>query len=302
MQLRDIEYVVTIAECGSFSKAAEKLYISQPALSQSIKRLETELGVSLFARKRGSIVLTHPGIHFLADARQIMQLSGHIRKQMSVFQGVEQGELNIGFTPLFGRYYFAEAYRRFHNEHPGIEVNAFENRSDILEEMIASGGIDLALLPLPMLNQDLSCETILSEETFLAVPASHPINGLVKKEPDGFGRINMEYFKDDDFILLHSGQRLRKLGMEACRAAGFEPHIAFETGYVDTANALVSAGVGVSFIPYMIFSTRNNNGGNEYYHINGINAERIMVAAYDKSVPLSPAATAFMETMKKLYN
>ena len=78
MQLRDIQYVVTIADMQSFSKAAEALYISQPALSQCIKRLEADLGVALFARKRKHVLLTRAGELFLQDARQILQLSSHI--------------------------------------------------------------------------------------------------------------------------------------------------------------------------------------------------------------------------------
>ena len=104
MQLRDIQYVVTIADMQSFSKAAEALYISQPALSQCIKRLEADLGVALFARKRKHVLLTRAGELFLQDARQILQLSSHITSQMENLHVLKQGKLHIGMTPLFGRF------------------------------------------------------------------------------------------------------------------------------------------------------------------------------------------------------
>ena len=88
-------------------------------------------------------------------------------------------------------------------------------------------------------------------------------------------------------------------GMSACRAAGFEPRIVFETGYVDSANVLVGAGIGISFIPYMIFSTRLDNKGTVYYHINGINATRNLVAAYEDSSLLSHAAQAFIRITRE---
>ena len=100
--------------------------------------------------------------------------------------------------------------------------------------------------------------------------------------------------------MLYPGQRLRQLGTDACRAAGFEPHIVFETSYVDSANALVATGIGVSFVPYMIFATRKDNGGVVYYHINGINATRNLVAAYEDASQLSPAAKAFIRITRDL--
>lgn len=300
MDLRTIEYIVEIANSGSFSKAAETLYISQPGLSQAVKSLEKELGVILFARKRGHVVLTHAGMLFLNDAKQILQTCGHLKKQMALINTGESGELKIGFTPLFGHFYFAKAYKAFKEKYPNINVICHEDTSATLEAKLAAGIIDCALLPLPLRNPNIQYEQIITEETFLAVPSTHEINKHIQKESDGYGRIEMAQFRDDDFIMLSPGQRLRELGYEACKAAGFEPNIAFETKYVDTANALVAAGVGISFIPYMIFASRKDNGGNEYYHINGINAERILVAAYDRSISSMAPVQAFIDTIKSI--
>ena len=300
MQLRDIQYVVTIADKHSFSLAAEALYISQPALSQAIKRLEEELGLPLFARKRKRIALTQAGELFLQDAREILQLSNHITAQMEGLQSLKEGRLHIGMTPLFSRFYFAPAYRTFHAMYPSIEITVCEESSSALERRLAAGQFDFALLPLPIKNEAFQYEQIVSEETFLAVPEEHRINRMLQPPPDGaFGRVDMEFFKDDGFIMLYPGQRLRELGMSACRAAGFEPRIVFETGYVDSANVLVGAGIGISFIPYMIFSTRLDNKGTVYYHINGINGTLNLVAAYEDSSLLSHAAQAFIRITRE---
>ncbi len=301
MQLRDIQYVVTIADTQSFSRAAEALYISQPALSQSIKRLEADLGVTLFARKRKRVLLTRAGELFLQDARQILQLSSHITAQMENLHALKQGRLHIGMTPLFGRFYFASAYNAFHTLYPGVEITVHEATSISLERLLAAGKIDIALMPLPFADDTFQYEEMVSEETFLAVPPDHHINSLMPPMSEGeFGRVDMGLFRDDDFIMLYPGQRLRQLGVDACRAAGFEPHIVFETSYVDSANALVATGIGVSFVPYMIFATRKDNGGVVYYHINGINATRNLVAAYEDAAQLSPAAKAFIRITRDL--
>ena len=301
MQLRDIEYMVTIADKQSFSQAAEALFISQPALSQSIKRLEEEIGVALFARKRKKVLLTRAGELFLQDARQILQLSSHLRTQMENVQSLKQCSLCIGMTPLFGRFYFAQAYNTFHALYPNVVITVQEQTSIALEHPLAAGKIDLALMPLPFVSNKFQYEEMVSEETFLAVPSDHRINRIMPHIPAGeFGRVDMAFFREDAFIMLYPGQRLRELGMDACRDAGFEPNIVFETSYVDSANALVAAGIGISFIPYMIFATRSDNGGAVYYHINGLNATRNLVAAYEDLHQLSPAAKAFIRIARDL--
>jgi len=301
MQLREIQYVVTIADKSSFSQAAEELYVSQPALSQAIKRLEDELGVVLFARKRGKVALTRAGELFLQDGRQILKLSSHIAKQMDDVLTLKQGNLHIGMTPLFGRFYFAQAYSVFHKLYPGVSINVSEDSSVALEDQLATGKVDVALLPLPLANENFVYEQLMSEETFLAVPGDHRINRLMPRPPAGeFGRVDMAFFRDDDFIMLYPGQRLRGLGMDACRAAGFEPRIVFETHYIDSANALVAAGVGISFVPYMIFASRAGNGGAVYYHISGIHATRNLVAAYGKGDRISHAAKEFIRILQEL--
>ena len=172
MQLRDIQYVVTIADMQSFSKAAEALYISQPALSQCIKRLEADLGVALFARKRKHVLLTRAGELFLQDARQILQLSSHITSQMENLHVLKQGKLHIGMTPLFGRFYFAQSYNAFHTLYPNIEITVHEATSISLEHLLAAGKIDIALMPLPLADKTFEYEEMVSEETFLAVSST----------------------------------------------------------------------------------------------------------------------------------
>lgn len=301
MQLRDIEYVVTIAEKKKFSLAAEALFISQPALSQAIQKLEAELGVSLFTRKRTEAILTEAGRLFVEDGRKILEHSTHIKKQMHKIQNLEAGKLTIGITPLFGQFYFSDPYIKFRKIYPHIDITIMEDISESLERQLSMGKFDFILLPLPIRNTHFDYLTVVSEETFLALPKKHPINGLIPPGKDGYCHITMHHFRHDPFIMLRPGQRLRTIGMEACRLADFEPDIVFETSYINTANALVSAGLGISFIPYMIFSTRNDNGGNVYYHIDGMDTRRTLVAAYEKGGTLTPAAKAFIKILLECY-
>ena len=155
MQLRDIQYVVTLAETLNFSKAAKALFISQPALSQSIRRLEDELGVTLFSRRNNAVELTRAGELFLEDGQKILQLSSHLKRQMEDIQKLKQGKLCIGITSLFGRFYFPKIYQVFRKLYPGVEILISEDTSENLEALILRGKIEFAILPLPLLMKSV---------------------------------------------------------------------------------------------------------------------------------------------------
>ena len=295
MQLRDIQYVVTLAETLNFSKAAKALFISQPALSQSIRRLEDELGVTLFSRRNNAVELTRAGELFLEDGQKILQLSSHLKRQMEDIQKLKQGKLCIGITSLFGRFYFPKIYQVFRKLYPGVEILISEDTSENLAALILRGKIEFAILPLPLLSESLAYEPIVEEETLLAVPPGHPINRHMPEPPQGeFNSVDIGQFQNDDFIMLYPGQRIRTLCIHACREAGFEPHIVFETRNTDTVCGLVSAGMGVGFIPETISRTQSEQCRAVFYRIREMKANRKMVAAYHRTDGLSCSAQEFI--------
>ena len=302
VQLRDIQYVVTLAEELNFSKAAKTLFISQPALSQAIKRLEDELGVTLFSRRNNTVELTRAGELFREDGHKILQLSNHLKRQMEDIQKQKQGKLCIGITSLFGRFYFPKIYQVFRKLYPGIEILVSEDTSEGLEALILRGKIEFAILPLPLLSNQLVYEPIVEEETLLAVPPGHPINQHMHTPPMGeFNCVDIGQFQDDDFIMLYPGQRIRTLCIQACRAAGFEPHIVFETRNTDTVCGLVSAGMGVGFIPETISRAQSEQCRAVFYRIREMKANRKMVAAYYHAESLSHSALEFIRIAHDIF-
>jgi LysR family hydrogen peroxide-inducible transcriptional activator len=300
MQLRDIEYVVAIATHKSFSKAAESLYITQPALSLGIKRLEEKCGFKLFDRKRSETTLTREGEIFLQNAHLIVQLLDQLKSQMKDIQTLRGGKLTIGVTSLFARFYFADTFKLFKTLYPDITILVSENSSTGIEQSLTAGVIDLALMPLPFSAGEFEHEELVSEETFLAVPPTYPSTPSMTENPLEYGTVSLSDFKSAAFILQTQGQRLREIASQACRDAGFTPTIVFETQSVDAANALVAVGIGVSLIPSMIFKTRKNNHGVRYYHIDDVNVSRRIVAAFNDRKSLSPAAQAFINVAKSV--
>lgn len=300
MQLRDIEYVIALAEYKSFSKASESLCITQPALSLGIKRLEKEYGFKLFIRKRKESILTREGELVFRDAKLIAQMHKHLDSQMRDIKSHNIGKLNIGITSLFARFYFANIYKLFKTLYPAIEVVVKENNSVAIEHSLTAGMFDIALMPLPFSSNTFEYEELVNEETFLALPPRFPSTSTMKEISGEYGYVNLADFIDAKFIFQVQGQRLREIADQACSKIGFIPNIVFETQSIDAANALVAADIGVSFVPSTIFKTKKNNYGVRYYHINDINISRRIVAAFNSSQNLSPAAKTFINVAKSV--
>ena len=297
MQLRDVEYVCTLAEHGNFSRAAKVLYVSQPALSQAIKRLEEQLGVTLFIRRKNAVTPTRAGELFLASGQQMMALSRLIERQMLEVQGLKQGRLELGLSALICRAYLPQVLPVFRRLYPNIALDIAEMSSYDLEEQLHRRKIELAVLPLPLADKGLDHTYILTEETLLAVPKSHRINQLMPQPREGeLNTVSLSLFSQDPFIVQFPYQRMRTLSDEACRMAGFEPIIAFETQMTDTVNALVSTGMGVGFIP----RTTNLNPGVVYYRMSNRIMDRKIVAAYVRGQYLSHAAREFIQVFQEV--
>ena len=301
MNLKDIEYMIKIAEKKKFSTAAKELYITQPALSQTIQKLENELNVKLFARKRNGVILTDAGRLFLQDAQTILYHLECLKRNMQNAGSLEVRTLRIGIAPLLSQFYFASPLIMYQKKYPNIELSIVEDLFDPLFEELLADRVDLLFVALPDEKGSFEFEPILTEEIFLAVPKEHPMNQWTIPTADGYAHANLQDFKNDSFIMVNVGQSLRTMGIDACRRAGFEPKIVFETGYINTANSLVSAGIGVSFIPYMIFSTRKNNGGNIYYHIDGAEMHWNIAVVYKDRNTLPFAAKEFIQILKECY-
>lgn len=300
MQLRDIEYVVSIAEAGSFSKAAILLYTSQPALSKSILRLEDELGVKLFIRHNNKTSLTRAGELFVEDAHKVLLLSAQIKKKMEDIQQNNDGRITFGISQYNGQIYFSKILLEFKNRYPNIKLNVVEDFSSNLERELLSGNLDFAMFTLPICSDDLKYEHLFYEEMLLAVPPDHPVNTTVKSEPGQFGTVKLSNFKDDNFILMKPKHRLRAIENSLFRQAGFEPKIVFESRSSDTIQSFVTGGIGLGFISAAMQRNTPAEWQSSYFHLEDVDANRDHVIAYNKNGYLSHASIAFINLAKEL--
>nr|WP_255570415.1 LysR family transcriptional regulator [Cohnella sp. CFH 77786] len=291
-------YAIQIANERNFSRAAEKLHIAQPSLSQQLSKLEKELGVLLFKRSTNSVELTHAGTVFVNRAQQIVDMTEQLRREMEDLADLRKGRVVVGSVPVTGAHVLPDVLPAFRAAYPDIEIVLIEETSKRLEELTVSGSTDVCLLSLPIDDPALAYQPVIEEEICLAVPPDHPLASQAGGQPVPIGSLSKE-----PFILLKKGQGFRAIAHQLCVSAGFDPRVVFESGNIDTVQALVAAGMGIAFVPRMITRSDWNGRAPVYLHLEG-RPTRTLVIAYRKGRYLSNAAEAFIDvftrTLKKI--
>ncbi|MER6829870.1 LysR family transcriptional regulator [Streptosporangium sp. NPDC000563] len=287
MQLQQLAYFVAVAEARHFTQAAERMRVAQPSLSKQIKALEAELGASLFSRARGNVTLTPAGEALLPLARRMLADAETARSEVGELVGLRRGRVRLGATPSLCAGLLADALARFHHAYPGIELFVEEGGSRDLVRTLARGQLDLALIIMPLHNDDpaLVTEEILRENLVVASPSDdHP------RKP--YARI--EELRRRPMVMFRRGYDLREATLSACRQAGFEPMFAVEGGEMDAVLRFVEAGLGVALVPSMVLDGRPGLAGTP---LAPPGLRRTIAIAHRKDVEPTRAAQAFRATL-----
>ena len=304
MQLKDIEYVSAVASEKNFSAAAEKLFISQPALSQAIKRLENELGVVLFNRSTSSVQLSSAGELFLAEGETLLRLSHQLKQHMANLAAQKSGSIRIGISTFYSSYYLARILPAFRSLHPGIRISIVEGKSHELESMAVREEVDFSLIPMPLDQPELvRCHILHQEQILFAIPADSPLRSQLHVSMSlDFHVIDLSCASQEPFIFLHRDQRFYATALRLCQDAGFSPDIACELTNWDAINALIGSGAGVGFVPELV-TQRNLKDVPVPIYCRIVNqlVTRPYVIAYKKERELSPAASDFLEFIQALF-
>ncbi|MGP2442067.1 LysR family transcriptional regulator [Streptomyces sp. JW3] len=241
MELRQLEYFVAVAEERNFTRAAERVHISQSGVSAQIRQLERELGAELFDRSARTATLTVAGKAALEHARAALAAAGAVGRAVGEVTGLIRGRLTVGMvvgctvTPLF------DALAAFHGAHPGVEIALLEDNSDRLVAGVRAGTLDVALVGTATAAPDgLEALTIISERLVAAVPAGHP---LARRS-----RIALADLVAHPLVCMPSGTGLRTAFDRACAAHGLRPSIALEAGAADAVAGLAARGLGVAVL------------------------------------------------------
>ncbi|WP_028610589.1 LysR family transcriptional regulator [Paenibacillus harenae] len=291
MELRQLNYVIQIAHEKNFSRAAEKLHIAQPSLSQQLSKLEQEIGVLLFRRTTNSVELTQAGQVFVEKSQGILDAVEQLKQEMDDMAQMRRGRLVVGTLPITGSHILPLVLPVFGAQYPQIEVVLVEDTTAKLEQLTASGGTDLSLLSLPLIDHSLAYEPFLEEEICLAVPPRHPL--AERDDP-----IEIADLRDEPFIVLKRGQGFRQITVDLCEQAGFQPRIVFESSNIETIQSLVAGGMGIAFVPQMLTRVRGADFVPRYLSLRS-KPTRTLVIASRKGRYLSKAADAFIRTLNK---
>jgi DNA-binding transcriptional LysR family regulator len=242
-ELRHLRYFMMVAEELHFGRAASRLCIAQPPLSQQIQQLEKMVGFALFIRSSRSVQLTPAGQHFLEDVRELFSsLDRSVAEAKRIANG-ETGRLRIGFvgTAAFG--VLPAAMRAFREERPEVEVTLRELVTARQAQALREGRIHVGLARPGIKTEDIVCEPVLTEPLIAALPAGHPLADQQE--------IALEQLADAPFILFPRLPRpsYGDFLLEACAAAGFKPRVVQETSEIHTAIGLTAGGLGVTLLP-----------------------------------------------------
>jgi DNA-binding transcriptional LysR family regulator len=251
MDLQRLRYFIVVAEERHITRAAARLGMAQPPLSQQIRILEKELGTRLFDRLPRGVALTPAGEVLLEDARALLDAADRVSQRARRVGAGAEGELVGGFTtsaalhPLVPR-----LLRTFHQAHPAISFDLHESNAAELTEGVLTQRLDFAIVRAPVSRPStLSFIDLGSERLLLALPSNHHFS--LSKSRSGIAKIEIASLADQNFILVRrrAAPGLYANIIEACRLSGFEPRIVAEVGRMLTNLNLVAAGIGISCVP-----------------------------------------------------
>lgn len=243
MELRHLRYFVTLAEELHFGRAAERLHIAQPPLSQQIRQLEGELGFELFYRTKRNVQLTEAGHVFLGEVQQIMrQLQQAIQVGRQTNRG-EIGQLVVGFVSSAAYNILPTILRTFRSCVPSVSIELHELTTDQQLEWLREGRMDVGLLRPPVEENRFNCETIFQESLMVALPEAH----LLASQSN----VCLTSLANEPFILFPRilAPGLYDLIISLCQQAGFSPKVAQEAIQMQTIVSLVAAEMGVAIVP-----------------------------------------------------
>jgi LysR family transcriptional regulator, carnitine catabolism transcriptional activator len=284
MELRQIEYVVGVVEHGGFTRAATALHVTQPALSEGVARLESELGVTLFHRVGRTPVLSAAGEAFLEPARRLLRDREVITTSVAAVVGLDAGRLDLVALPTLAIEPLAPLVGRFRQRHPGVVVHVEQpEEDDAVADRVRSGRSEIGLTDLPIDEPGLVTERLLTQELVAVFAPSSPLAGR--------RRITMKDLTDIPLVMTPPGTPMRRRIDTAFADVEATPTLAVETEQRDAIVALVLAGAGSSILPSPLAAAARAAGAVTIALSPRLRRD---VGLVWREGPLSPAANAFI--------
>jgi LysR family hydrogen peroxide-inducible transcriptional activator len=243
MNLRDLRYLIALADLRHFGRAAEACHVSQPTLSTQIRKLEEELGVALVERAPRQVMLTPAGRDIAERARRVLADVEQMRETARRTSDPEAGSVRLGMFPTLGPYLLPHVVPALRSRFPRLELLLVEEKTEVLLGMLRNGRLDAAVLALPLHEDWLECEFLFEEPFMLAVPGTH---ALASRR-----NLQLADLADQHLLLLEDGHCLRDQALEVCTLAGAGEKEGFRATSLETLRQMVAAGVGITLLPML---------------------------------------------------
>ena len=307
MIIRELIYLKAVVEEHSISKAAKKLYITQPSLSKCIKTIETNLGAKLFKRTNKGLYPTFAGEKFYEMANEIIRIYNNFEAEISDINNLKKGKIVIGCTVFYATFFLPVVIPSFKQKCPNIEIIIIEENSKKLEDILCSGEIDFAIMHIPPnystldISKKANFYSLYKDEFILVTKKAHPLKQYAKNSVNSeYPEIDLALFATEPFITVKPGQRIRQITDMILNKADINPRISITTKSYETARRLACQGIGVTIIPKLYLNIFGSTDQGEYYSINKDYLPYwISCVAIKKDAYITKAAQLFINTVKE---
>ncbi|PJI08527.1 MULTISPECIES: LysR family transcriptional regulator [Clostridium] len=309
MTERELIYIKTIAEEKKISKAAEKLFMTQPSLSKCVQNVECKLGVKLFRRTSNGLILTFAGEEYYKNACMILKICNDFENKVSDINDLKKGRVTIGITPHLATFIIPVILSEFKQRCPNIEVFIVEKDTHELEETLSSGDIDFAIMHVPPSHEiynDVNIDFFILHKDFflLTTKGNHPLGKYAKKYKGyKYPKIDFTLFKNEPFIMISHGHRIRQVTELIMRKANINPAIVQTTNSYETARRMAFHGIGATFVPEQYLQIYNTvDCKPDYYYIDEkYTPYWSLCIAVEKNAYVSKAAKLFIEMVSNRF-
>ena len=299
MTQNELLYMLTIAEHGTITRAAQELFISQPSLSESLNKVEQEFDTRIFSRTQECLVPTAFGEHYLKTARNILDRYRKLETDLEEYRQLRKGSLTFGIPFNLGAYLLPRILPAFQQIYPDITVQFKENNSTELDKLMLSGKLDFSVMHYETPNEAIHYDLLAEDDFYLVMPLT-----LAHKYqfPDyrTLSIYDLKALEQEPFLMVASRQKLRQVADSILSQLSIKPNIRYTTKNMETAKRLAAAGMGITFLPHSYLNLFSGVENLACYPLDpSLNASWKLVIGYPDGRPLSRCAKEFIRFLKE---
>lgn len=290
MELTQLEFFLKVVEEKSFSKAADRVFRTQPAISIAIRRLEEEVGAPLFDRSQKTPTLTEAGRVFYDYARRIIAMRDQAREAVAELRTLQKGRVRIGANESTSLYLLPQVILAYRKRYPNVKVEVYRDVSEKLPREVLDRNFDLALMAFEPTDPELEKFPVLKDELVLILYPDHP---LAQRE-----YVTVKELGNESFIAHNVRSASRAKVIESFARHNTPLNIALELATVETIKRFVQLKIGIAFVPRMCVREELERGTLRTVPVRGLSYQRTLWAAHRRNAALSHAAAAFVDLLR----